>query len=224
MGILLIEDDKKIGSFIKKGLLEENYAVSLVTNGEEGLFEAKNFDYDLIILDVMLPEKDGFTICRELRDFGVTIPVLFLSAKDRIENKVSGLNFGGDDYLTKPFSFEELLARIRALLRRKQKYKTKTLKIDDLELDPVSRKVFRDKAEIRLSAKEYALLEFFMRNQDHILSETKIIEHVWDMNYESLNNTVNVTLHNLRSKVDRGFDKKLIHTIRGMGYIMREEE
>ena len=222
MRILIVEDDEKVASFIKKGLEEEQHAVDVSHDGEDGAHWARENSYDLIILDVMLPKKDGLQVCREVRGAGVHTPVLMLTARDRLEDKVSGLDAGADDYLTKPFSFEELLARVRALLRRSQDYRGKSLRVGGLVLDPSSRKVAREGREITLTGKEYALLEYFMRNAGRILTETQIIEHVWDMNYESMANTVNVYIHHLRSKIDRGFDKKLLHTVRGMGFVMKE--
>jgi heavy metal response regulator len=224
MRILIIEDDKKIAGFIKKGLTEEHYAVDVFYDGEEGAYWAQVNEYDLIILDIMLPKKDGIEVCRELRNKNIIAPIIMLTVKDALEDKIKGLDEGADDYLTKPFSFEELLARIRALLRRTQKYKTRTLKVADLELDPVTRKVTRAGKKITLTGKEYALLEYLMRNKGRILTETMIIEHVWDMNFDPLTNVVNVYIHHLRQKIDKDFDKKLIHTIRGAGYVMKEDD
>lgn len=223
MRILIIEDDKKIAGFIKKGLEEEYYSVDVFGNGADGLYWAKTNDYDLILLDLMLPGKDGIAICRELRRSNVITPILMLTAKDTLEDKIAGLDEGADDYLTKPFSFEELLSRVRALLRRNQKYKTKALKAGDLELDISSRIAVRGGKKIELSGKEYALLEYLLRNRGKVLTETMIIEHVWDMNFESMTNVVNVYIHHLRQKIDKGFDTKLLHTIRGSGYVLRDE-
>lgn len=222
MRILVIEDDKKVASFIKKGLEEENYAVDVFYNGKDGEYWAKENDYDLIVLDIMLPGKNGLEVCSELRVKDINTPIIMLTVKDTIEDKIKGLDEGADDYLTKPFAFEEFLARVRALLRRAQKYKTKTLKIADLELDPVLRKVTRAGKEITLTGKEYALLEYMMRNKERVLTEVMIIEHIWDINYDPMTNVVNVYIHHLRQKIDKGFDKKLIHTIRGSGYVIKE--
>ena len=222
MRILLVEDDKNIAGFIKKGLTEENYAVDVFYDGEDGAYWAKENDYDLIILDIMLPKKDGIEVCKEIRRKNIITPIIMLTAKDTIEDKIKGLDEGADDYLTKPFSFEELLARVRALLRRTQKYKTKTLKVADLELDPAMRKVTRAGKEITLTGKEYALLEYMMRNKERVLTEVMIIEHIWDINYDPMTNVVNVYIHHLRQKIDKGFEKKLIHTIRGSGYVIKE--
>ena len=222
MRILLVEDDVKVAGFIRKGLTEEHYAVDVLHDGREGCFWAEENDYDLIILDIMLPGKNGYQICRELREKQVLTPILMLTAKDSVDDKIRGLDVGADDYLAKPFSFGELLARLRALLRRNQDYKAPTLNIADLELNPALRKVTRAGREITLTGKEYALLEYFLRNKERPLTETQIVEHVWDMNYEPGTNVLNVYLHHLRNKIDKDFDKKLIHTIRGVGYVLKE--
>ncbi len=224
MRILFVEDDKRVAKFVKEGLEEESYAIDIFHNGKDGLFWAVENEYDLIILDIMLPQKDGYQICREIIQKGIVTPILMLTAKDTIEDKVIGLDVGADDYLCKPFAFDELLARIGALLRRSQKYKIPILKVADLELNPATRKVIRGTKKITLSGKEYALLEYLMRNKGNIISETKITEHIWDMNYDPLTNVVNVYLHRLRNKIDKGFDKKLIHTIRGSGYVIKGDD
>ena len=222
MRILIVEDDRKVGAFIQKGLREEQYAVDVCRDGEEAVEWASVNSYDVIVLDIMLPKKDGFTVCRELRQTGVLTPILMLTAKDSVEDKVSGLTEGADDYLTKPFSFEELLARIRALLRRAQDYKTKALRVGDLELDPIKRQATRAGNHIPLSGKEYALLEYLMRNKGRVVSESMIVEHVWDMNYEGTSNIVNVYINYLRKKIDSEFEVRLIRTIRGHGYTIDE--
>ena len=228
MRLLLVEDDKKLTGYLKKGLMEEQYAVDVFHDGLDGLYWAKEITYDLIILDVMLPHKDGMTVCREIRQRKIVTPILMLTARDRIEDRVKGLDVGADDYLAKPFSFDELLARIRALLRRSQQYdqhqKSQVLRVADLELDPVSHIVTRDGKKITLTGKEYALLEYLMRNAGRIVTETNIIDHVWDMQAEPFTNVVNVYIHYLRNKVDKGFEKKLIHTVRTLGYVMKEDE
>jgi two-component system copper resistance phosphate regulon response regulator CusR len=224
MRILIAEDDRKVAGFLKKGLKEEQYAVDVCYDGEEALFQAQVNQYDLIILDVMLPKKNGFSICKEIRNEGNLTPILMLTARDQLEDKVKGLQEGADDYLTKPFAFEELLARIQALLRRTQDYKTKTLKVGDLELDPVSRKITREDKTITLTGKEYALLEYLMRNKGRVITQSMIIDHVWDMNYDGLSNVVNVYINHLREKIDKGFSQKYIHTIRGVGYKVDENE
>ena len=222
MRILVVEDDKKVAAFLQKGLREEQYAVDVCRNGEDAVYEAQVHPYDVIILDIMLPGKDGFTICKELRENSVLTPILMLTAKDSLEDKVIGLSEGADDYLTKPFSFEELLARIRALLRRNQDYKTGILKVDDLELDPLRRTVQRAGTPITLSGKEYALLEYLLRNKGIILSQTKIIDHVWDRNYDGTSNLINVYINHLREKIDKDAEVKLIKTVRGQGYKIDE--
>ncbi|MCU0290160.1 MAG: response regulator transcription factor [Acidobacteria bacterium] len=224
MRILIVEDDKKVASFLKRGLKEEQYAVDVCYDGEEALFQSQVNQYDLIILDVMLPKKNGFMVCRQIREEGNLTPILMLTARDQLEDKIKGLQEGADDYLTKPFAFVELLARIKALLRRTQDYKTKNMKVGDLELDPVSRKVTRENKLISLTGKEYALLEYLMRNRGRIITQSMIIDHVWDMNFDGLSNVVNVYINHLREKIDKGFTQKYIHTIRGVGYKIDENQ
>ncbi len=224
MKILVVEDEERIAHFIQKGLQEEGHAVDLSYDGEDGSFLAEVNDYDLIILDLMLPKKNGIVVCREIRGRGVATPVLMLTARDSVEDKVRGLDAGADDYLAKPFAFEELLARVRALLRRRSESKSPVLKMADLELDPMSRRVNRSGTPIRLTTKEYALLEYLMRNPNKVLSRTLIGEHVWDMNFDPESNVIDVYVSHLRSKVDKGFDPPLIHTLRGQGYIISDEQ
>ncbi|MDQ6965702.1 MAG: response regulator transcription factor, partial [Mariprofundaceae bacterium] len=190
MKILVVEDEQRVAQFIQKGLKEEGHAVDCAYDGEEGGFLAEVNEYDLIILDLMLPKKNGLTVCSEIRERGVSTPVLMLTARDAVQDKVRGLDAGADDYLTKPFVFDELLARVRALLRRGSDSKAPILKIADLELDPMSRRVTRDGKAIRLTTKEYALLEYMMRNPDRALSRTRIGEHVWDMNFDPESNVI----------------------------------
>jgi DNA-binding response OmpR family regulator len=218
----VVEDDKKVAAFLQKGLREEQYAVDVCRNGEDAAYEVQIHPYDVIILDIMLPGKDGFTICGELRENNVLTPILMLTAKDSLEDKVIGLSEGADDYLTKPFSFEELLARIRALLRRSQDYKTGLLKAADLELDPLRHTVQRAGKSITLSGKEYALLEYLLRNKGIIVSQSKIIDHVWDRNYDGTSNLINVYINHLREKIDKDAKVKLIKTVRGQGYKIDE--
>jgi heavy metal response regulator len=220
MRILIVEDDKKVGAFLQKGLKEEQYAVDICRDGRDGLEYAQINSYDVIILDVMLPGKDGFAVCRELRESRVFTPVLMLTAKDSVEDKVAGFGEGADDYLTKPFSFEELLARLRALLRRTQDYKPTVLRVGDLELDPFRRQAVRAGRRISLTGKEYALLEYLMRNRARIVTESMIIERVWDANYEGTSNVVSVYINYLRKKIDGESEMKLIRTVRGHGYIL----
>jgi len=224
MRILVIEDDKKVAGFLKKGLKEECHSVDVCFDGEEGCEYAEIEEYDLIILDVMLPKKDGLQVCKELRQKSVLTPIIMLTARDAVEDKVIGLQEGADDYITKPFSFQELLARIQSLQRRSQDYITKTnsLKVKDLELDPVSHKVTRAGKRITLTGKEYALLEYLMRNKGRIITQSMIIDQVWDMNQETASNVVSVFINHLREKIDKEFDIKLIHTVRGMGYRIDE--
>jgi len=223
MKILVVEDEVRVAQFIQKGLKEEGHAVDVSYDGEDGGFLAEVNDYDLIILDLMLPKKNGLQTCKEIRDHGVNTPVLMLTARDSVEDKVRGLDAGADDYLAKPFAFEELLARVRALLRRQSESKTPTLKIADLELDPMSRQVSRSGKPIRLTTKEYALLEYLLRNPKKVLSRTLIGEHVWDMNFDPESNVIDVYVSHLRTKVDKGFEPPLIHTLRGQGYILSDE-
>jgi len=220
--ILIVEDEKKVAGFIKKGLEEETYAVDVAYDGEDGLHMGVENQYDLIILDLMLPIIDGLNVLSRLREKKIETPILLLTAKDSVEDKVTGLNTGADDYLTKPFAFSELLARIRVLLRR-GKAETKTvLQIDGLSLDLVSHKVKRNNEEIELTGKEYSLLEYFMRNQGKVLTRTMIAEHVWDYNFDTFTNVIDVYVNHLRKKVDKGYPEKLLHTLRGVGYIMKE--
>ncbi len=222
MRILIVEDDKKVAGFIKRGFEEETYAVDVAYDGEEGFFLGEQNQYDLIILDLMLPKMDGLEILTRLREKKVDTPILLLTAKDSVEDKVTGLNKGADDYLTKPFAFSELLARVRVLLRR-GKAETKTvLQISDLFLDLVSHKVKRNGEEIELTGKEYSLLEYFMRNQGKVLTRTMIAEHVWDYNFDTFTNVIDVYINHLRKKIDKNHSTKLLHTLRGVGYVMRE--
>ena len=221
MRILLIEDEKRIANFIERGLKENHYAVDTASDGEKGLFMSEVNIYDLIILDVMLPGKDGISVCQELRKKKIDVPVLILTAKDTVRDKVLGLNSGADDYLTKPFAFEELLARIRVLLRRKEGVKTTILKVGDLELNQLAHQVTRAGKKIDLTSKEYTLLEYLMVNTDHIVTRTMISEHVWNESFDSFTNIIDVYINYLRSNIDKGFGKELIHTIRGTGYVLK---
>jgi heavy metal response regulator len=223
MRILVVEDEKKVASFIKRGLEEESFSVDMAYDGEEGLSMAESNPYDLILMDLMLPKMDGLAVIKELRSKGNKAPVLCLTAKDTVEDIVSGLDSGSDDYLTKPFAFAELVARVRALLRRGVQDRGAEIRFADLRLDPVAHKVWRSNKEIELTAKEYALLEYFMRNPNQILTRTMIAEHVWDYTFDSFTNIIDVYVNYLRKKVDRDHEKKLIHTVRGIGYVMKEE-
>jgi len=223
MRILVVEDEKKVARFIQQGLEEEHYAVDVVHDGSQGYAMAESEKYDAIVLDVMLPGKDGITFTRDLRAQKKTTPILMLTAKSSLDEKVDGLDSGADDYLTKPFAFAELLARLRSLLRRGAQEKTTMLSLGDLVLDTVSHKARRADRVIDLTAKEYALLEFFLRNKERVLSRTIIAEHIWDYHFDTGTNLIDVYINHLRNKVDTGFEKKLIHTVRGVGYVMKEE-
>lgn len=224
MRLLVIEDDHKIANAIKKGLNQESYAVDVSFDGKDGLATALTIDYDLVIIDRMLPGVDGIKICEALRAKKINTPILFLTAKDKISDRVEGLNAGADDYLVKPFAFEEMLARVRALLRRPSKVEETVLQIGDLTLDPARFIVKRAQKEIKLSSKEFALLEYMMRNPDRILTKDNIIAHVWDYDADILPNTVEVYVGYLRNKIDRPFPKgvDLIQTSRGFGYKISE--
>jgi heavy metal response regulator len=222
MYILVVEDDRKVAEFLRKGLQEEGYTIDVAHNGENGLSLALVNQYDLIILDIMLPVRNGLGILKELRNQRISIPVLMLTARDSLEDKIQGLDFGADDYLTKPFAFAELLARIRAILRRGKSERPAELTAADLTLDPVTRKVRRSGKEIELTNREYALLEYFLHNKNQVLTRSRISEHVWGYQFDTGTNIVSVYINYLRSKIDSGFDKKLIHTVRGVGYVLKE--
>lgn len=219
MRVLVVEDEHKIAAAIKRGLEQENYAVDVCYNGDDGLAAAEGDDYDLIILDRMLPgKKQGLDVCKALRDQNNHTPILLLTAKDQVRDKVDGLNAGADDYLVKPFAFEELLARIRALLRRPQDSTGVELKVGDLTLNTVTYDVSRGGKPILLSRREFSLLEYLMRNTGRILEKDKIINHVWDFDADILPNTVEVYMGYLRNKIDKSAKKQLLHTVRGFGY------
>ncbi|MGH9945941.1 MAG: response regulator [Pyrinomonadaceae bacterium] len=220
MRVLLVEDEKRISDFIAKGLRENSYAVDVAADGEAALYEASINDYDLIILDIMIPKNDGFTVCRMLRQTGCQIPILMLTARDDIDDRVFGLDAGADDYLVKPFDFKELLARLRALFRRKADFRTPNIVIADLEIDTSAQRVRRAGREITLTAKEYALLEYLAREQSKVVGRAEIAEHVWDENFDAFSNLIEVYIRRLRTKIDVGFDRTLIHTRRGSGYVL----
>ncbi len=222
MRILVIEDEKKVASFIKRGLKENNYTVDLAHNGIDGLFMAEHNPFDLIVLDLMLPEKDGLSVCHELRKKKIETPILMLTAKASIKDKIIGLDAGADDYLTKPFAFEEFLARVRVLLRRKNKTPLTQLKVCDLELDQLSHKVIRAGKEIELTSTEYSLLEYLMLHVNQVVTRTMITEHVWNEDFDHFTNVIDVYINYLRKKIDADSTKKLIHSIRGRGYILKE--
>lgn len=223
MKILVVEDEKKVASFIKKGLEEEYYSVDLAYDGKEGLKFALSEEYDLMILDLMLPLKDGITLLKNIRTEKINTPVLLLTAKDTVRDKVEGLDSGADDYLTKPFAFEELLARIRALLRRNEGRKSLYLSAADLVLDTQSHKVTRSGVEITLTPKEYSILEYLLRNKNRVISRTLLSEHVYDYHFDSDTNVIDVYINKLRNKIDKQFDNALLHTIRGVGYVIKDD-
>jgi DNA-binding response OmpR family regulator len=222
MKILVIEDEHRIANALKEGLEQESYAVDVAYDGEQGYLSASADNYDIILLDVMLPIMDGYTVCKKLRAEGNHTPVLMLTARDQVGDIVHGLDNGADDYLPKPFSFDVLLARIRALMRRPNESIGEVFEIADLKLDPNARRVERAGKEIRLSSKEYAILEYLMRNNNKVLSKDQIIAHVWDFDSDILPNNVEVFINYLRRKIDKPFKKQLLHTIRGFGYRLSE--
>jgi DNA-binding response OmpR family regulator len=224
MRILVIEDEKKLAGFIKRALVEDSHAVDVAADGDEGSFLTGSQAYDLVILDLLLPRKDGLTILREMRDAGKATPVLILSARGQVKDRVKGLDLGADDYLGKPFSLDELRARIRALLRRGSEAGTSTLKLADLSMDLLRREVKRGGEEIRLTPREYALLEYLMRHPNRVLTRTSIAEHVWDYSFDWQSNVVDVFVNYLRRKLEGEGRPKLIHTIRGVGYMIKAPE
>jgi len=223
MRILVVEDEKKVASFIKKGLEEEYYQVDTASNGKEALDLVYDNEYDLIISDVMMPVMDGIQFVKNIRQNNILTPVLLLTVKDSTADKVKGLDSGADDYLTKPFSFEELTARIRALLRRKESTKENILKADNLKMDLVAHKVTRNDEEIILTPKEYSILEYLLRNKNKIVSRTKLLEHVYDFHFDTGTNVIDVYINKLRSKIDTPEEKQLLHTVRGAGYVLKDE-
>jgi two-component system copper resistance phosphate regulon response regulator CusR len=222
MRLLVIEDEKKTGEYLKKGLEESGFTVDVVANGVDGLHQALEEDYDLVVLDVMLPGMDGWEVLRRLR-MKKELPVLLLTAIDELEERVRGLELGGDDYLVKPFAFVELLARIRTLLRRGPPRDIEHMRIGDLEIDAVRRRVRRNGQRIDLTPREFSLLQLLARRSGEVLSRAQIASYVWDMNFDSDTNVVEVAIRRLRTKVDEGHDVKLIHTVRGMGYVLDKE-
>ena len=223
MRILLVEDEKELSSIIKQGLEEEGYIVETAFDGEEGMYMAENFPADVIILDIMLPIIDGITILANIRKKGSTTPVLLLTARDAILDKITGLDTGADDYLTKPFVFGELVARVRSLIRRKSVVKEAIIRIDNLEINTANHEVQRAGKDISLSAREYALLEYMAYNKDRVISRTDIVEHIYHEDEEKDSNVVDVYINYLRNKIDRGKENKLIHTIRGAGYMLKSK-
>ncbi len=222
MRILVVEDDAKIASFIVKGLKQSGFAVDHASDGEDGLRCAQTLTHDALVLDIMLPKLDGLSLLRRLREAGVRAPVIILSARAAVDDRIKGLQAGGDDYLTKPFAFSELLARIQALIRRaSQPTETTRLTVGELALDLITRQVTRSGREIELQAKEFALLEYLMRHPGRVLTKTLILERIYDYNFDPQTNVVDVLVHRLRAKVDKDFPEKLIHTMRGVGYVLK---
>jgi two-component system OmpR family response regulator len=223
MRLLIVEDDVKMAALVRRGLIEEGATVDVAQSGEDALWMAASTQYDAVVLDVMLPGIDGFETCRRLRGDGIWTPVLLLTARDAVEDRVAGLDGGADDYLTKPFSFAELSARLRALARRGQKERPAVLEVGGLRLDPASREAWRDGQTIDLSAKEFALLESFMRRPGEVLSRLDLLEHAWDFSYDNRSNVIDVYVRYLREKIDRPFGVKSIETVRGAGYRLRAD-
>jgi heavy metal response regulator len=223
MKILLVEDEKKVSQFLQKGLQEEGFVVDAAHDGEAGLSLAMEGFYDLIILDIYLPRLDGLEVLKRLRGGRIMTPVLLLTVRATIEDKVLGLDLGADDYLTKPFAFEELLARAKALMRRRADVDAAVLRVADVVLDPVRRTVSRHGKKVELTPKEFALLEYLMRNAGRVLTRTMIVEHVWNYDFDSETNVIDVYMNYLRKKIDAGHETRLIHTVRGAGYVMKEE-
>jgi len=223
MRILVVEDEPKVASFIRRALEEESYAVDVCADGQQGLDWAQSIDYDLIVLDLMLPGIPGLEVLKQIRKGGVKTPVMILTARSEVDQRVKGLDAGADDYLTKPFAIEELLARARALLRRASGVPSGILEVSDLVLNPVTREVTRGDQRIELTTKEYALLEYLMRNAGRVLTRPMITEHVWDLDFDTFTNVIDVYISYLRNKIDRGREQSLIQTVRGSGYVMRSE-
>jgi two-component system, OmpR family, response regulator len=223
MRVLIVEDEAKMAGLLRRGLEREGFAVDAIANGEEAVWKAEAVGYDAILLDLMLPGIDGLEVCSRLREAGVWSPILMLTARDAIRDRVAGLDRGADDYLTKPFSFAELLARLRALVRRGQSERPSIIEVGDLRLDPATHQVWRRKAEVELSAKEFALLETFMRRPGEVLSRFQLLEHVWDYDYENRSNVVDSYVRFLREKIDRPFGVESIETVRGAGYRLRRD-
>ena len=223
MRVLIVEDELRMASLIRRGLVQEGLSVDVAISGEEALWMASATEYDAIVLDVMLPGISGFETCRRLRTSGVWAPVLMLTARDSVEDRVAGLDMGADDYVVKPFAFAELLARLRALVRRGDPERPSVLEVGELRLDPATRRVWRDDSEIKLSSKEFAVLETFMRRPDEVLTRLHLLEHAWDFAYDNKSNIVDVYIRHLRRKIDRPFGRASLETVRGAGYRLRTD-
>ncbi|MDB5057600.1 MAG: two component transcriptional regulator, winged helix family [Chloroflexi bacterium] len=221
MRVLVVEDEARIARFIQRGLEEEHHAVDIAVDGDEGTTLAAINDYDVILLDILLPRKNGLAVLRELRERNVNVPILMVTAKDSVEDKVAGLNIGADDYLTKPFAFDELIARLNALARRRSLDRAPLLRVDNVTLDPLTHEVRRGDRVIELTNKEYELLAFLMRRPGHVLTRTQIAEGVWDLNFDNESNVIDVYIRYLRKKISAGNERPLIHTVRGVGYTIK---
>ncbi len=224
MRILVVEDDAQVASFIRRGLREEQFAVDTAADGDEAIFAAGSGEYDLIILDWRLPKRSGIDVLQALRADGITIPILMLTVRDELVDKITGFDAGADDYLTKPFSFDELLARVRALLRRRGSLVATVMRVDDLELDSLRHRVTRRGQRIELTNREYAVLEYLMRNAGRVVSRTMLAEHVWEQDFDPLSNVIDVHVARLRRKIDGDFDTKVLQTMRGSGYVLQAPE
>lgn len=222
MRVLIVEDEKNLARILKKGLEENSFAVELSHDGEEGLYMAETFPFDAVILDIMLPKLDGISVLERLREKKITVPVIMLTAKGEVEDRVAGLNTGADDYVPKPFDFSELLARLRAVIRRNKGTASSVIQMDDLEIDTNSQTVRRASREIKLSAREYRILEYFVMNRERVISRAELIDHVYETDYDLDSNVIDVYINYLRNKIDKGFDTQLIHTVRGAGYVLKE--
>lgn len=222
MKILIIEDEKKLAEILKKGFEEHPFVVDLSFDGEEGLYMAETYSYDAVILDIMLPKMDGFTILGKLRGKKIDVPILILTARGEVEDRIKGLNIGADDYIIKPFEFSELLARIKAVIRRNKGKASPVITINDLTIDINSRTVRRSNTDIKLSTKEYNILEYLALNRGRIISRTELVEHIYDIDFDLDSNVIDVYINYLRNKIDKDYNKKLIHTVRGAGYILKE--
>jgi two-component system copper resistance phosphate regulon response regulator CusR len=223
MRLLLVEDDERVASFVRRGLVQEGFSVDVSRDGSDAFHQVLHEAYDVMVLDILIPFMDGFEVLGQIRKRGCQVPVLVLSAKDGVEDRIRGLNEGADDYLVKPFSFDELTARIRALLRRRSGVEQSVVRIGDLEMDLAARRVTRGGVRINLTPKEFSLLEYLVRHRGTVVTRTMIAEHVWDQHFDSFTNVIDVYIRYLRSKIDDAFEAKLIHTVRGVGYVFSEE-